>query len=82
MSAISLSISWNCNRRCTFFLSGKWEERLAKDAADVMAAARSLDEKIRIETEVHTRTERDIDSVEVCVYDMVEPDSIHSFLCR
>ena len=47
-----------------------------------MAAARSLDEKIRIETEVHTRTERDIDSVEVCVYDMVEPDSIHSFLCR
>ena len=43
----------------------KWEERLAKDAADVMAAARALDEKIRTETEVHTRTERDIDSVEV-----------------
>ena len=46
-------------------VSGKWEERLAKDGADVMAAARALDEKIRIETEVHTRTERDIDSVEV-----------------
>jgi hypothetical protein len=30
-----------------------------------MAAARALDEKIRIETEVHTRTERDIDNVEV-----------------
>jgi hypothetical protein len=30
-----------------------------------MAAARALDEKIRVETEVHTRTERDIDNVEV-----------------
>jgi hypothetical protein len=45
-------------------LSGKLEERLAKDA-DVMAAARALDDTIRIENEVHIRTERDIDNVEV-----------------
>ena len=50
-----------------FCSTGKWEERLAKDAGDVMAAARALDDKIRIETEVHTRTERDIDNVEVYI---------------
>jgi len=45
----------------------KWEERMAKDAADVMAAARALDERMRIEVEVHMRTEREIDNVEVMV---------------
>mmetsp|Transcript_32992 Transcript_32992/g.78679 ORF Transcript_32992/g.78679 Transcript_32992/m.78679 type:complete len:823 (+) Transcript_32992:113-2581(+) len=45
----------------------KWEERLAKDAADVMSAARALDERMRLEVEVQTRTEREIDNVEVMV---------------
>eukprot|EP00281_Chroomonas_sp_CCMP1168_P001031 CAMPEP_0206256554 /NCGR_PEP_ID=MMETSP0047_2-20121206/24839_1 /ASSEMBLY_ACC=CAM_ASM_000192 /TAXON_ID=195065 /ORGANISM="Chroomonas mesostigmatica_cf, Strain CCMP1168" /LENGTH=802 /DNA_ID=CAMNT_0053683021 /DNA_START=107 /DNA_END=2515 /DNA_ORIENTATION=+ len=45
----------------------KWEDRMNKDAADVMAAARALDERMRIEADVQLRFEKEIDSVEVMV---------------
>ena len=45
----------------------KWEERMAKDAADVMTAARALDERMKLEVDAHMRSEREIDNVEVMV---------------
>eukprot|EP00283_Hemiselmis_rufescens_P010123 CAMPEP_0173431904 /NCGR_PEP_ID=MMETSP1357-20121228/9893_1 /TAXON_ID=77926 /ORGANISM="Hemiselmis rufescens, Strain PCC563" /LENGTH=804 /DNA_ID=CAMNT_0014396435 /DNA_START=167 /DNA_END=2577 /DNA_ORIENTATION=+ len=45
----------------------KWEDRMSKDAGDVMSAARALDERMRIEAEVQLRFEKEIDSVEVMV---------------
>ena len=45
----------------------KWEDRMAKDAADVMTAARALDERMKLEVDSHMRAEREIDNVEVMV---------------
>lgn len=45
----------------------KWEERMAKDAADVMTSARALDERMKLEVDAHMRAEREIDNVEVMV---------------
>ena len=45
----------------------KWEERMAKDAADVMTSARALDERMKLEVDSHMRSEREIDNVEVMV---------------
>jgi hypothetical protein len=45
----------------------KWEDRMAKDAADVMTAARALDERMKLEVDSHMRGEREIDNVEVMV---------------
>ena len=41
---------------------------MAKDAADVMTAARALDERMKIEVDAHMRAEREIDGVEVRLY--------------
>ncbi len=43
----------------------KWEERLSKDGEELMAAARALDEKIKVEYETHMRMEKEIESVDV-----------------
>lgn len=40
---------------------------MAKDAADVMTAARALDERMKLEVDAHMRSEREIDNVEVMV---------------
>jgi len=45
----------------------KWEDRMQKDAADVMTAARALDERMKLEVDAHMRGEREIDNVEVMV---------------
>ena len=45
----------------------KWEDRMAKDAADVMTAARALDERMKLEVDSHMRAEREIDNVEIMV---------------
>ncbi|EKX34575.1 hypothetical protein GUITHDRAFT_147098 [Guillardia theta CCMP2712] len=45
----------------------KWEDRMARDAEDVMSAAQSLDDTMKVEVEVQMRNEREIDSVEVMV---------------
>uniref|UniRef100_A0A7S0ETH0 Uncharacterized protein n=1 Tax=Hanusia phi TaxID=3032 RepID=A0A7S0ETH0_9CRYP len=45
----------------------KWEDRMARDAEDVMSAAQALDDTMKIEVEVQMRNEREIDSVEVMV---------------
>jgi hypothetical protein len=41
----------------------KWQHRRAKQAADVLTAARALDERMRAEVESHMRSERMVDNV-------------------
>eukprot|EP00802_Teleaulax_amphioxeia_P005712 Tamp_05716.p2 GENE.Tamp_05716~~Tamp_05716.p2 ORF type:complete len:464 (+),score=94.54 Tamp_05716:108-1394(+) len=41
----------------------KWQQRRAKQAAEVLTAARALDERMRAEVESRMRSERDVDNV-------------------
>ena len=41
----------------------KWQQRRAKQAAEVLTAARALDERMRAEVESHMRSERQVDNV-------------------